>query len=339
MRASFLIKPYKIEIKEIKKPEIKNEDDVLIRIKSVGVCGSDVHYYKEGRIGEFIVKEPIILGHESAGVVEKVGKGVKNLKEGDRVAIEPGVPCRKCDYCKKGKYNLCNDVRFFATPPVNGTFCEYIVHPSDFVYKLPDDISFDEATLIEPFSVGIHASDLINLKPGEKVIVSGLGPVGLLAVIACRINGAIVYGIDRIEKPLEFAKKFNADIVFNTETIEIKEIKNNLPEKADVVLECSGYPKLMEETINWVGKGGRIVFIGMGTDYININISKVTTDEIKISGLFRYVNTYKKAISMLKKNNIDVKSIISKKFALEDVKEALEYQTKYPECIKVIVNP
>lgn len=339
MKAAFLTKPYNIEIREIEKPEIKNPDDVLVRVKSVGICGSDVHYYKEGRIGEFVVKQPLILGHESAGIVEKVGKDVKNLKEGDRVAIEPGVPCRKCEWCKTGRYNLCPDVKFFATPPVNGTFCEYIVHPADFLYKLPDEISLDEATLIEPFSVGIHAANLINLKEGEKVIVSGLGPVGLLTLLASKLNGAVVYGIDKIKKRLDFAKEFKADILFNTDEIEIKEIKNNLPEKADVVFECSGYYGLMEESLNWVKRGGRIVFIGMGTDYININISKITIDELKISGLFRYANTYKKAIEILKTSKIKLEPLIGKKFNLEDVKEALEYPSKNPECIKVIVNP
>jgi L-iditol 2-dehydrogenase len=339
MKAAFLTKPYSIDLMEIEKPEIKNDDEVLVRIKSVGVCGSDIHYYKEGRIGEFIVKEPLILGHESSGIVEEVGKDVKNLKVGDRVAIEPGIPCRKCDYCKEGRYNLCPDVKFFATPPFNGTFCEYIVHPSDFLYKLPENISFDEATLIEPFSVGIHACNLINLRPGEKVIVSGLGPVGLLALLSAKIYGGIVYGIERIEKRIEFARNFGAEYVFDTKKIEIKEIKNKLPEKVDVVLECSGYPGLMEETVYWVKRGGRIVFIGMGTDFINFNISKITIDEIKISGIFRYANTYKKAIEIITRNKIDFKNLISKKFSLDDVKEALEYSGKNLDCIKVIVNP
>jgi L-iditol 2-dehydrogenase len=339
MKAAFLTKPYCIDLREIEKPEIKNNDEVLVRIKSVGVCGSDIHYYKEGRIGEFIVKEPLILGHESSGIVEEVGKDVKNLKVGDRVAIEPGIPCRKCDYCKEGRYNLCPDVKFFATPPFNGTFCEYIVHPSDFLYKLPENISFDEATLIEPFSVGIHACNLINLRPGEKVIVSGLGPVGLLALLSAKIYGGIVYGIERIEKRIEFARNFGAEYVFDTKKIEIKEIKNKLPEKVDVVLECSGNPGLMEETVYWVKRGGRIVFIGMGTDFINFNISKITIDEIEISGIFRYANTYKKAIEIITRNKIDFKNLISKKFSLDDVKEALEYSGKNLDCIKVIVNP
>lgn len=339
MKGAFLIKPYNIEIREIEKPDIKNEDDVLIRVKSVGVCGSDIHYYREGRIGNFIVKEPLILGHESSGIVEKVGKNVKNVKEGDKVAIEPQVPCRKCDYCKEGRYNLCSDVKFFATPPVNGTFCEYIVHPSDFVYKLPENISLDEGSLIEPLSVGIHAADLIDLKPGERVIVSGLGPVGLLSLIYAKLNSATVYGIEKNKKRIEIAKKFGCEYIFDTGQIEIKEIKDNLKEKFDVVFECSGFSGLIEETINWVKRGGRIVFIGMGADFINFNILKLTIDEIKISGIFRYANTYKKGIEILSKNKIDLGCLISKKFSLEDLKEALEYPFKNPDCIKVIVNP
>ncbi len=339
MKAAFLIEKNKIEIREIENPKIKNEDEVLVKIKSVGVCGSDIHYYKEGRIGDFIVKEPLILGHESSGIIEEVGKSVKDLKVGDRVAIEPGIPCRKCSYCKEGRYNLCADVKFFATPPINGTFCEYIVHPSDFLYKLPENISFDEATLIEPFSVGIHACNLINLRPGEKILISGLGPVGLLSGLSAKLNGAIVYGIEKNKKRIEIAEKIGFEYVFDTEKIEIKEIKNNIEEKFDVIFECSGNSFLIEETINWVKRGGRIVFIGMGTDFVNFNILKLTIDEIKISGIFRYANTYKKAISLLSKNRIDLKNFISKKFSLIDVKEALEYPIKNPDCIKVIVNP
>lgn len=338
MKASFLTKPYCIELREIEKPEIKDTNDVLIKIKSVGVCGSDIHYYREGRIGSFVVREPLILGHESSGIVERVGKDVKNLKEGDRVAIEPGIPCRRCDYCKEGRYNLCPDVRFFATPPVNGTFCEYIVHPSDFVYKIPDNLSFEEATLIEPFSVGIHASNLINLRPGESVIISGLGPVGLLALISAKINGASICGIEKSTSRIEFAKTLGIDSVINTGDTEIKEIKNILKEKVDVVFECSGFAGLMEECIHWVKRGGRIVFIGMGTDIINFNIAQVTIDEIKISGIFRYANTYKKAIETLSRDRIDLNRMISKRFSIEEVKEALEYPAKNPDCLKVVVN-
>ncbi len=339
MKAAFLIKPYNIEIREIEKPDIKNQDDVLIRNRSVGVCGSDIHYYKEGRIGDFVVKEPLILGHESSGIIEKVGKRVKDLKEGDRVAIEPGIPCRKCDYCKQGRYNLCPYVKFFATPPINGTFCEYIVHPSDFVYKIPDNISLDEATLIEPFSVGLHACNLVNLKPGENVIISGLGPVGILSLLSAKIYGAIVYGIEKNDKRIELAKSFGAEFIFDTKEIEIKKIKNLLKDKVDVVFECSGFLGLMEETIYWVKRGGRIVFIGLGTDFLNLNVAKITNDELKIYGIFRYVNTYKRAIEIIDKNKINLKNLISKNFPIDKVKDALEYPEKNSNCVKVIVNP
>ncbi|MGB9682868.1 MAG: alcohol dehydrogenase catalytic domain-containing protein, partial [bacterium] len=150
------IRNVSIEEREIPKPK---EDEVLVRIKSVGVCGSDIHYYNEGRIGSFVVEKPIILGHESSGEVVEVGSKVKSLKVGDRVALEPGIPCRKCNYCKTGRYNLCPDVVFMATPPVDGAFAEYVVHPEDFAFKLPDNVSYDEGALMEPLSVGIYASN------------------------------------------------------------------------------------------------------------------------------------------------------------------------------------
>jgi len=334
MLAAYLEKPYEIKIKEVPSPEIRNPEDVLIRVDSVGICGSDIHYYREGRIGDFMVKKPLILGHETTGVVEKSGADAEGLKEGDRVALEPGIPCRKCTYCKTGRYNLCPDVKFFATPPVDGTFCEYVVHPADFVYKLPASVSLEEGTLLEPLSVGVHACRLAKIKPGERVMVAGLGPVGLLALQTALAHGADVCGIDRVEKRLAMAEKCGAKKVFNTK--ETPAVKPG--QSFDVVFECSGAVQLVQESINMVRRGGRIVYIGMGADTVPLNMAKVTAGEIEIKGLFRYANTYPAAIKLVEEKKIELAPLISKTFALQQAKEALEYPGENPDCIKALVK-
>ena len=159
-------------------------NEVLLAIRSVGICGSDVHYWEHGRIGRFVVESPMILGHESAGVVEEVGPGVTNLSPGDRVAIEPGVPCRVCSFCKSGRYNLCPDVQFLATPPVNGSMARYMTHAADFCNKLPDHVSLDEGAMLEPLSVGIHACRRGEVGMGSRVLITGAGPIGLVTLLA-----------------------------------------------------------------------------------------------------------------------------------------------------------
>ena len=160
--------------------------DVVIGVRSVGICGSDIHYWEHGRIGDFVVESPLVLGHEAAGVVEDVAADVTDLKPGDRVAIEPGVPCRRCARCKSGRYNLCGDVRFMATPPIDGALARYVVHPADFCYRLPDHVSLDGGAMLEPLSVGVHACRRGGVRPGSRVLVMGAGPVGLACLLAAR---------------------------------------------------------------------------------------------------------------------------------------------------------
>jgi L-iditol 2-dehydrogenase len=197
MKVALLMKPGVIEIVERDIPVYAN-DEVLIRVRAVGLCGSDVHYYEHGKIGSYVVEKPIILGHEAAGDIVAVGSHVRHLTEGQRAAIEPGVTCGRCVYCKAGKYNLCPFVQFLATPPVDGAFCEYIAIRSDFVFPIPDQISYEEAALIEPLSVGIHAVRRGRLQFGETVAIFGMGPIGMLTAVAAKSFGARrIIGVDR----------------------------------------------------------------------------------------------------------------------------------------------
>lgn len=330
------VKRISIEEREIPKPK---EDEVLVRIKSVGVCGSDIHYYNEGKIGSFVVEKPLILGHECAGEVVEVGSKVKTLKVGDRVALEPGIPCRRCLYCKTGRYNLCPDVVFMATPPIDGAFAEYVVHPEDFTFKLPDDISFDEGALIEPLSVGIYSAERAMIRPGDTVLIFGAGPIGLVTLQAVKAYGAEqVFIVDINDFRLSKAKELGADLIINSKS---EKMEDYIKVGVDVVFEASGNSSVISQTTKFAKRGGKVVFIGLASDdYIGININEVSSKELDLLGIFRYANVYKKSIDLLAKGKIDLKTLITHHFSLEKTQEALEFADKNKDkCIKVIVNP
>lgn len=208
MKAAVMHNTREIKIETLPVPDI-NHDEVLIKVMAVGICGSDLHYYTNGRIGNYVVEKPFILGHECAGEIAAVGSSVDQFKVGDRVAVEPGVTCGRCEACKEGRYNLCPDVQFLATPPVDGAFVQYIKMRQDFVFSIPDSLSYEDAALIEPFSVGIHAAARTKLQPGSTVAIMGMGPVGLMAVAAAKAYGAGTIIVTDLEPlRLDAAKKW-----------------------------------------------------------------------------------------------------------------------------------
>ncbi|XP_054723766.1 sorbitol dehydrogenase-like [Uloborus diversus] len=219
--------------------------EVLIGIDTVGICGSDVHYWKNGRIGNFIVREPMVLGHESSGTVVRVGSKVTHLKPGDRVAIEPGVPCRMCEFCKSGRYNLCHEVKFCATPPVDGSLCQYYTHAADFCFKLPEHVSLEEGALLEPLSVAVHACERARVTAGKTVLVTGAGPIGLCNLLTAKALGATrILVTDISESRLEVAKKLGASHVVcvggKDAGASAEEIRTSLGAPPDITVECSG---------------------------------------------------------------------------------------------------
>jgi len=342
MKAAILKGVGSIDIEEIERP-IPQDGEVLIKVISVGVCGSDLHYYTHGKIGSFIVEKPLILGHEAAGEVVEIGQNVKNLEVGDRVTIEPGVPCRKCEYCKTGRYNLCPDVRFMATPPIDGAFTEYVAFPEDFVYKIPDTMTYDEAALMEPLSVGVYAAERAGIKPGMKAVVLGLGPIGMVIAQAARAYGADpVVGTDVVQYRLDKAEKIAIDKAFSGKIEDLKnKIISYMGSEPDVVFESAGSPTTLKLSTDLVKRGGKIVLIGMSPeDYVNINVGEILGKELDILGIFRYANMYPKAIKLVESGKIDLKSLVSKVYKLEDTKEALDYAIENKnESIKVMVHP
>jgi len=330
----------RIETVEVPKP---GPGEVLVAMKAVGVCGSDVHYYKAGRIGDYAVKEPMILGHECAGEIVELGEGVDNVKIGERVAVEPGATCGRCEFCKSGRYNLCRDVVFYATPPVDGAFCEYQTAAAHLCFPIPEGMSFEEGAMIEPLAVGMHACNRADVKPGDSVAILGAGPIGLLCLQAARARGgAPLIAADIDENRLEMAAQFGAAHVINAAesdaAAEIVKLTDGLG--ADVVFETAGAVQTTQQTVAAAKNGGRIVWVGMPEeDRFPVDVIRAICKEVAIYGLFRYANCYPPAIKLVADGRIDVKSMITTRFKLEQVPEALEYAVKHGrECIKIMIN-
>ncbi|WP_404456463.1 NAD(P)-dependent alcohol dehydrogenase [Virgibacillus necropolis] len=343
MKAAVMNKPLEIEIKEIPIPTVK-EDEVLVKVMAVGICGSDIHYYEHGKIGRYVVEKPIILGHECAGVVAQVGKKVSKFKIGDRVAIEPGITCGRCSYCKEGRYNLCPEVEFLATPPVDGAFVQYISHREDFLFPIPDNLSFEESALNEPFSVGIHACKRVNLQPGSTVAIMGMGPVGLTAIAAAKAFGAsTIIVTDLEEKRLEAAKRMGATQTINIREEDpiqaVKQLTNDVG--VDAAFETAGNPKALQAALSVVKRGGKLAIVGLPPqDEIGVNVPLIADNELDVYGVFRYSNTYTQGMDFISRGIADMRSLITDRYPLEKTMEAMEKaRVNKKESIKVMVYP
>jgi L-iditol 2-dehydrogenase len=343
MKAAVMHQPYSISIEEVPVPTL-GAHDVLVKVMAVGICGSDLHYYEHGRIGRYVVEKPIILGHECAGIVAAVGERVTRVQVGDRVAVEPGITCGRCDACKAGRYNLCPDVQFLATPPVDGAFVQYIRHREDFLFKIPHHLSFEEAALNEPFSVGIHAAKRANLQPGSTVAIMGMGPVGLMAVVAAKAFGAKEIFVTDLEPfRLEAAEKLGATHAINIrEKDPVSEIRRLTEGRGvDVAFETAGNPKALQSALASVRRGGKLSIVGLPPqDEIPLHVPFIADNEVDIYGIFRYANTYPQGISFLASGIADVKALITDRYPLEETHAAMERaRTNKSGSLKVVVYP
>ncbi|WP_424000531.1 NAD(P)-dependent alcohol dehydrogenase [Haloarcula salina] len=340
MRTAVLVEPTEFELEDRPKPS-PGPDDVLVAVSDVGICGSDVHYYEHGRIGDYVVEDPLVLGHESAGEVVAVGENVTGLAAGDRVALEPGVPCRRCAHCKRGDYHLCADVRFMATPPHDGAFTEYVSWPADFAYKLPENVSTAEGALCEPLSVGIHACRRGSVGTGDTVLVTGAGPIGLMVLEAARAAGATdVIVTDVVREKLDFAAERGADLTVDvTETdLEAAVAEYTDGVGADVVVEASGAEPSIRSTIDVVRRGGTVVLVGLASEAeVPFDVLEVIDNEIDVHGSFRYKNTYDAAVDLLADGEVDVAGIIDFESSLEDIDDAF-HRAMEPTTIKGMIS-
>lgn len=322
------------------------EGQVQVAIKAIGICGSDVHYWKHGRIGQFVVKEPMIIGHECAGQVVAVGPGVKGLQPGDRVALEPGEPCWCSHWTREGRYNLDPDIKFFATPPFHGAMAERVNHPAALCFRLPDNVSYEAGAMVEPLSVGLHACRRAQVQPGVKVLVLGAGPIGLVTVLSAKAFGADdVCIVNTNAQRLAMAVQLGASCSIMWEQDESVEamasrVREALqdPEGPQVVIDCAGYESTMQLAVAACRPGGRIVLVGMGQEEVKVNMATITTHELDVLGSFRYLNTYPLALSLLSNGRIDVNPLITHRFGLQQALEGFDtaFRAKETGAIKVM---
>ncbi len=301
---------------------------VQIKLEYCGICGSDVHYYKDGKVGDHVLDHDIVLGHEVAGKVTEVGEEVTNLKVGDRVALEPGIACGKCIFCKSGRYNLCRDMKFFADPPTPGALQEYVIHPADLCFKLPENVSSMEGALVEPLSVGLHAVGTGDVKLGQSVLIMGTGCIGLVTLLACKARGAAeIVVVDLYDKRLDFAEKLGATHVINAKKEDVKKRINEIfnGEGADVVFETAGSIVTIAQTPFLAKVGGTIVLVGQSAQSeVNYNFSEVIIKELAIKSIFRYRNSYPVAIAAIGSGAIDLKQIVTHEFSFENSKSGFD---------------
>ena len=327
MKTAVMTDIKKVRIEEREKP-VPKEGEVLVKVEYVGICGSDLHYYESGRIGNFIVEPPFVLGHEAGGTVVEVGSGVTHLKAGDRVALEPGKTCGHCEHCKAGKYNLCEDVIFFATPPVDGVFQEYVAHEADLCFKLPDNVSTLEGALVEPLSVGLHAAMQGGAHIGQTAVVTGAGCIGLVSLLALKAMGVSrVIVVDVIEKRLQKAKELGADYVINgKEQDTVAEIKRLTEGKGcDLSIETAGTQITASQLIQASKKGATIVFVGYSASgEMTLPIGMALDKELTFKTVFRYRNIYPMAIEAIAAGKIRIKDIVTDYFELDDIQHAMD---------------
>lgn len=347
MQAAVLHGIRDLRVEVVPAPGAPAPNEARIQINKVGICGSDVHYWENGRIGDFVVREPMILGHECAGTVVEVGSAVHHLRPGDRVAIEPGVPrlsnAISHYYMKRGEYNLCPDIFFFATPPDHGSFCDYVNHPADFCFKLPPNVTLEEGAMIEPLSTGIYAARVAPITMGDTVAITGAGPIGLMNLLAARAAGASQVIIsDMAPGRLEVARKIGATQVVAGDAAQLKETARSLTDGrgADVCIEAAGHPAALSAAIGAARAGGTVVLIGLPPDdTATLNISDLIVREIKLRPIFRYNNTFPTGVQLLASGKVDVKPLISRRFSLAEVPSAFEYvHANRSTCVKAIVD-
>jgi D-xylulose reductase len=326
-KALVLEKVRELSLRDIDLAQDVGPDDVKIKIDTVGVCGSDVHYYTHGRIGGFVVNAPMVLGHEAAGVVVEIGAKVRGFKVGDRVCMEPGVPDLSSRASKIGLYNIDPSVVFWATPPVHGVLTPYVVHPAAFTFKLPDNVSFAEAAMVEPFAVGLWASVKAGIKPGDTAVVTGAGPIGVMAALAALAGGCSrVIVSDLVDEKLAIAGAYAGVSTVNVKREKLADAVSAATDGwgVDIVFEASGSPRAYEGIDGLIRPGGCLIAIGMPVEPVKIDISSFAAKEIRIETVFRYANVFDRALAMIASGKVDLKPLISATFPFDESIAAFE---------------
>ena len=338
MRASRLHGIRDLRLEDLPRPT-PGPGEVLLKVASVGTCGSDVHYYVDGRIGDQVVTAPIIMGHEFSAWVAELGAGAEGLEIGQLVAVEPAIHCGECESCQHGHPNLCPDVRFCGTPPVDGVFAEYTVMPAENCFPLPPGFGSVEGAMLEPLGTAIHTVGLAHLRPGQTVAVLGAGPIGLLIAAVARASGAsAVYVTEPLAYRRQFALDYVADAVLNpydAETDAIAEIMRLTNGRGvDVAFEAAGASETPNQAASLVRPGGKVIIVGIPSeDTMTFTASTTRRKGLTIKLVRRMKHAYPRAIRMVQTGMVDVKRLATHTFPLERIAEAFEMVVAYDDGV------
>lgn len=327
----------KMEMTEVPQPNIIKDNDVLIKMKTVGVCGSDIHYYVSGRINDQIVKYPFAMGHEGAGIVVKTGKGVTSLKPGDPIAIEPAMPCLKCSQCKNGRQHTCVNLKFLGCPgQVEGCLSEYIVMPEHSCFKIPQGMSFDQAALSEPLSIGLYATKISIPLKNTNIGILGFGPIGMSVMLASLLqNPKNIYVTDKIQERLRIAQNHGAKAAINPDIEDVVEkIQKDQPELLDVVFECCGKQETADQAIDLLKPGGKLMIIGIPEfDTWTFSVDKLRRKEIAIQNVRRQNNSLRETLNYLNSGKINIDEMPTHRFQFKDTQKAFDLVAAYKDGV------
>lgn len=327
MKALVLERKGELRLRDVDLPLTVGPHDVKIAIENVGVCGSDVHYFTHGRIGPFVVKEPMVLGHEASGRIVEVGAGVENLKVGDRVCMEPGIPDPTSRASRIGMYNVDPGVVFWATPPVHGCLTPFVVHPASFTYRLPDNVSFAEGAMVEPLAIGMQAATKARIQPGDVAVVTGCGTIGILTALAALAGGCSrVIISDVLQEKLDIAARTPGITPVNVRDRDLAGVVREATEGwgADVVFEASGSPAVYRSLFELVRPGGCAVLVGIPIDPVAFDVAGAQSREARVETVFRYANVYQRAIALIASGKLDLKPLISATYPFDDAIQAFQ---------------
>jgi D-xylulose reductase len=342
MKALVLEEKKKLNLRDFPITETVGPYDVKIQIKACGICGSDIHYYLEGAIGDFIVKEPMILGHEAAGIIIEKGEKVTDFAIGDLVCMEPGIPNMRSREILEGNYNIDPDVVFWATPPVHGCLRETVVHPAQFCFKVPHGMNAAEGAMMEPLAIGIEAAKKAAIKPGDTALVVGCGTIGIMCAVSALAGGCSkVYISDVKQEKLDIAGSCANIVPVNTTKVNLEEyiLKETNGAGCNVIFEASGSPKVYPDFFRCAGRGARVVLVGMMNNTVPIDVPLLQGRGISIETVFRYLNCFDRAIALVNAGKIDIKRFISKTFKFDDAIAAYEYASAgHPDTVKVMID-
>lgn len=332
-----------MEMQDITKPVIKNSHDVLIKMGTIGVCGSDIHYYTTGKIGDQFVQYPFRVGHECAGIVEETGKAVTSVKKGDRIAVDPAMSCFNCDQCNAGRYHTCRNLKFLGCPgQAEGCLAEYIVMPEHSCYPIPDNLDMDQAAISEPLSIGLYGvKQSIDLKNASAGIL-GFGPIGMSVLLAgIAFGGKKFYVTDKIDSRLNLAEKTGATYTGNpTKHDVVNDIIKQEPLELDVIYECCGKQEAIDQAVDMLKPGGKLMLIGIPeTDHIYFQPEKIRRKEINIQNVRRQVDCVQPALDMISSGKISVDDMQTHRFSFAQTQTAFDLVENYRDGVmKAIID-